>query len=170
MSTVSYEAYLGKLRNNTNNTYISTKNYDTLVKQISNLTSSVTNNYLQQTEIVYTSTYPHNTNIGTTAYVTFINPAIDISTTSSSIFILETNNNIAVGTLKRIVNNAITNPSNTIYLYSINTNTRLPGFNSLGNLYNCYIFSALGDILELIWNGVSWTVKDYGSAFINQSV
>ena len=168
-----YNSYLTRLKYGNLGNYLSQRNFIIIESQINSLNNTVNNDYYKKTENIYITKTPSFKEIGLDSLNTLILQPVDLSGTFFSIFNLPVNNQIPNGLIKNITNTCnLVARTQTIYIYSINTSTKLGGFNNLGQLYNCYIFPCNGDNLEVLWNSdqQNWCVQKYGGLFTNYTM
>jgi hypothetical protein len=164
-----YSSYLTNLKYANLGIYLSDKQFNILDTRLTAVQTSVTDDYVKKTETVYLSVSPNLRALSLDSMNTVITQPVDLTTNFFSIFRLPADASIPNGTLKTIINTCAVSQTKLIYIYSMNATTNTGGFS---NSFNCYVFPAAGDTLELCWvsEKQSWFVKHYGGYFINYTL
>lgn len=164
-----YNSYLTNLKYTNLGVYLSDKQFNILDTRLTAVQSSVTDDYVKKTENIYLSVSPNLMMVSLDSMNTVITQPIDLTTNFFSIFRLPADASIPNGTLKTIINTCAVSQTKMIYIYSRNAVTNTGGFS---NSFNCYVFPAAGDTLELCWvsDQQYWFVKHYGGYFINYTL
>jgi hypothetical protein len=164
-----YGSYLAKLKYVNLGLFLSDKQFAILDTRLTAVQASVADDYVKKSETVYLSVSPNLRALSLDSMNSVITQPVDLTTNFFSIFRLPADASIPNGTLKTIINTCAVSQTKLLYIYSMNAVTNTGGFS---NSFNCYVFPAAGDTLELCWvsEQQSWFVKHYGGYFINYSL
>jgi hypothetical protein len=157
--------------------YLNDKNCNQCYKQLKTQIDSLDykiklmefNNEYNLNQTIYNSESSNNSSISILFTNTFIVKPLDqIEININTQYILDSNQNIKNGFIKRIINKCDIFKENQIRILCINENN-VGGFNNNGINFKYYYIPVNGDILELVWSTYNncWCVEKYGGRFSN---